>query len=87
MHDFLPCSVGLTILFQSQDKPKRVLSQMAGDPLDTLRMQNKQPAAMTGSAVTNRQDRIPGAKTGLRQAQAADSQGVHMSASEVIFHQ
>lgn len=58
---------------------------MAGEPLLALR--NKQDGgqsmAMNSSAAAHRHASAPGAKRGAKQAHAADSHGIHTSASEV----
>ena len=72
----------LRVLFLSQDKVRGVLAQMAGEPLDALRSQPKQDGRQS-SAMADGHASAPGARKGVKQAHAADSHGIHMSASEV----
>ena len=71
-----------TVICWSQDKPRGVLAQMAGEPLDALRSQPKQDGRQS-SAMADGHASAPGARKGTKQAHAAESHGVHMSASEV----
>ena len=74
----------VTRLLSLQDKPKGVLSQMAGTPLLALckKQDDGQSMAMNSSAAAH--VGALGAKRGAsKQAHAADPHAVHMSASEV----
>lgn len=80
----------MALLLNTQVKANGRLSQMVDEPLAALpsadKQEGRQPPAIDGSAPSHGQAGAIGAKKGTKQApHAADSHGMHMSASEVCL--